>query len=296
MTLDAVTKPEDARSEIASLKEILRTNQDDSEAWRGIGYWSLRLGKNTDAISAYKRALAIDQDDYDAWMGLGTALFSLGKDGTALLFLKRFRSACDAYSVAISKAPDSAEPYYCKGLVLFLIGDTEMQYGNARRSTDSYLEAIDTFESAPGRDSDVRIMRCMGHVRTAIGRHEGTQGNIPYALEMCEAAIKAYERALGMDPDDWDAWYYHAKALLLAGGLEAKQDNTQRSRAMYYRAIASYKRAIGINKNDSEAMRGIKDANRLLRNAQRSEYDDIEDEEPEDEEYGAGGETSMRPY
>jgi tetratricopeptide (TPR) repeat protein len=186
--------------------------------------------------------------------------------------------------------------------MLFLVGDTEMEYGNARRSIDAYSEALETFESAPGWDQDARILRCIGYVRTAIGRYEGTRGNVPGALEMCGAAIKAYEKALGMDSKDCNAWYFCADAFLVAGELEAKQGSMPRSRVMYYRAIASYKNAIkcaaDMNKTDPAASKGIREANRLLRGEPKSEYGDAEDEddESEDGESGAGGATGMRPY
>ena len=111
-----------------------------------------------------------------------------------------FAAALDTYRGAQERAPDSGEPYYNAGIVLYRMEEYE-------ESLQAYDESLRYAESE---------LRSRGFFN---------RGNAAFRTQQYSQAVEAYEEVLRMNPDDVDAKHNLELALLQLPPQDQEQDD-----------------------------------------------------------------------
>ena len=111
-----------------------------------------------------------------------------------------FAAALDTYRDAQERAPDSGEPYYNAGIVLYRMEEYE-------ESLQEYDESLMYAESE---------LRSRGFFN---------RGNAEFRVQQYAQAIEAYKEVLRMNPDDIDAKHNLELALLQIPPQDQEQDD-----------------------------------------------------------------------
>jgi len=114
--------------------KVISLDQNYSEAYNNLGATYGRMGKWSDAISAFKAAVRnpLYRKPEIAYCGLGDAYYRLG----------RFDDAIDSYKEAIKRVPDFYRPYY--GLAL--CNNAKGRYGDAATAITRAIELDPIFK------------------------------------------------------------------------------------------------------------------------------------------------------
>lgn len=155
-------------------------------------------GKYEEAIVLYDRALGLEPRMAMAWCGKGVALNGLS----------RYQEALGAFDEAIAISPGYAKAWYEKGIALHGLG----RYEEAIAAYDKALEIYPEYGYLAyyGR---ANALAAMGRYATAVGWYEKAlllepgqpgawvrMGDALRAAGDDRGAIKAYDRALALDP------------------------------------------------------------------------------------------------
>lgn len=250
--IEALTKAiqlTEAESPEGKTEEELEKGYPDPYVARGAAY--IVLGKQAktpaEARKAYEDAIADSEKAIEIRADEGSSYFNLG---LALRFLDRYQEAIAAFSKGIEHiSPDSqtfAESYLRRGICWYYTGD----YGMAE---------TDFFVGLALNDEDARIHFWQGLALAKQNR-------------MAEA-LQAYDRALAIRPDFYDAQYNRGLANLalreyekavtslnyyIALQPEVARGFFARGLAQSYlgqdrEALASYTRAIDLDSRDAQA-------------------------------------------
>ncbi|MBK1675348.1 hypothetical protein CKO38_01375, partial [Rhodospirillum rubrum] len=172
---------------IALLDDALRRHPEEAELHRRQGVLLRRAGRAAQAIAHWRALVALRPGDGAAWSSLGAGLGESGLDEEAEKALRR----------AVALAAD--EPDWTYNLAHFLI---------ERDRLEDALPLLDAAVArAPGR---AYYHTNLGVCRLGLGDIDG--------------AIAAHRQALALDPDEPEARYDLAWALLLAGAWEEGWD------------------------------------------------------------------------
>lgn len=114
---------------ISALKQILKTNPDDSYGWFLLGYVFYKSQRYEESIDSYNESIKIDPYFSDAWNNIGADYSSLNEKDKAL----------EAYDNAIRISPGYALAWNNKGLMLDALGrNTEAEQAFARAKELGY--------------------------------------------------------------------------------------------------------------------------------------------------------------
>ena len=111
-----------------------------------------------------------------------------------------YAAALDAYQLVLERSPESGEPYYNSGNVLYRM--------------EEYQQSLDTYDESLGFAE--------GELRA---RGFFNRGNASFQSEEYAAAVEAYKEVLRMNPDDGDA--KHNLELALRQSPPQEQDEEQ---------------------------------------------------------------------
>jgi len=252
-SIEALTKAiqlTEAEPTEGKTEEEIEKGYPDPYVARGAAYIVLGKQAKTPAAArdAYEKAVSDSEKAVQIRADEGSSYFNLG---LALRFLGRYQDAIAAFSKGLERiAPESptfGESYLRRGICWYYLGD----YGMAE--TDFYLGL------AVSLDQDARAHFWHGLSMAKQGR-------------MAEA-LQAYDRALAMRPDFYDAHYNRALANLalkeyqkaitsinyyIALRSEDARGFFARGLAQSYlgqdrEALASYTRAIELDPQDAQA-------------------------------------------
>ena len=155
------------------------------------------------------RALLLAAAVVAAWlMACGPTPAEVNNSGHELYQLGDYSAALDAYQGAQKRSPESAEPYY--------------NYGNVLYRMEEYEESQGIYDES---------LRFAEHELRASGFFN--RGNASFQKEQYADAIEAYKEVLRMDADNWDAKHnleLALKHLPQQGQEEEKEDQQQEDR------------------------------------------------------------------
>ncbi len=216
---------------------VVEITPDQPDALRLLGIAHLQQGRPAEAVALLRRALAVRPDFVEAWGDLATALRRANLPAEAAACWRqalRLRPGDPVFRRALATCPAGAPPPdatllhrqaserhaagdHAAALALFrqaslLLPDPCPALANAATELlllDRPEEALATLEALPQAD----------HPAAATGwRHRGAALAL---LERPTEAIAACRACLALDPDDADASFGEAGALLLLGDYEA---------------------------------------------------------------------------
>lgn len=157
--------------------EAIQIRPKDSSLHRGLGRALLGLKRFDEAASAYEAALALDPANWDAWRGLGwTRERQRRMDDAARAFLEVIRIRPEFYPI--------------------------------------YFELAESYVSAGRVDEAVEVYRRYGAMRLLEDAWGGQFGKGDLSGRIIEGYMMAFDRILKLRPDDPEAHYYVAVALL----------------------------------------------------------------------------------
>ena len=202
-----------------SFRQAIAAEPRHGFAHNNLGAAMAALGRHEQAIESYRRALEIDPSYAQAHFNLGASLQALGRRDDAV----------DCFIRALQNDPGHVEAYYYLGL-------SHMASGRPNEALACYLRATDL---SPG---EAEVYAAMGTVLVQ--------------LRLVDAAVRAFETALSLNPElsaaranlmfwlarecDWDRLEAHRESLPRLGidsdpvppfTLLALEDHPQRHRA-----------------------------------------------------------------
>ena len=133
----------DVESMISKLESKLKTNPNDAEGWRMLGWSFFETGRFAEAATAYKKATQLAPDNAEYWSSLGEALV-LASDGQSIP-----KDASEAFGKALAIDPKDPRSRYFKGVEQDMTG----KHGQAIDTWFALLK--DTPAGAPWQ-ADVR--------------------------------------------------------------------------------------------------------------------------------------------
>jgi tetratricopeptide (TPR) repeat protein len=176
LALKALGKYNDS---IDCYNEAIRLDPEFAGAWNSKGNALYDLSKYNDAIDCYNEVLRLDPEYADAWNSKGAALY----------YLSKYNDAIDCYDEAIRLDPEYTDAWNNKGLALDYL--------------DRYDEAIRSFKKAGELDPSTYesdwTMRNVGISHFNSGEYL--------------AALRYYDEAIKLDPDNPYHWYSKGMAL-----------------------------------------------------------------------------------
>jgi cytochrome c-type biogenesis protein CcmH len=132
----------DVSAMISGLEAKLKTNPNDAEGWRMLGWSFFETGRYPEAATAYRRATQLKPDNADYWSSLGEALVLSGSGDVP-------KDASAAFARAVKLDPKDPRARY------FLAVEQDMA-GNHKQAIDSWIALLkDTPAGAPW-EADVR--------------------------------------------------------------------------------------------------------------------------------------------
>ena len=217
--------------------KVLALEPDSAVAWQGKGDALLWFGRYPEALAAYNRSLALDPGSATAWAGKGGTLVlysrpdealdaynrSLALDpgsadawsgkGLALLRIERYNESLDAYDRAISLDPENPRLWVWKGWSYTWDNRTDEGFAacnHALALDPHYRDAVYckailmSFLNYPVEES--RAVMYEG-LFIDPGYSDGWFG-LGYLLKSSGFGpeMRAYDKALVMDPDNTRAW------------------------------------------------------------------------------------------
>lgn len=183
---DEAGREERFRKAIATYQEAIDANASSAPSYINIGYIHDQLGEHEKATEAYRSAVrsALSSDDFIGLIELGMELLNAGRYEEARSTFKR--------SLELMGEAESRDGV-SRVQVLNWIGTADLQLDDSRRSEapDKELlrEAEESFLAALALNPEYI------HAQLALGASYYAQGRV-------DEAIKAFQRALEIDPDN----------------------------------------------------------------------------------------------
>lgn len=165
---------------------------DRSDTWRNLGNTYMDLGNHRNALQAFNRSidLGADYDYVESWVGRAAALRRLG----------RHRETLRAYDKITDMDPDRFETWFNKSGLLRKLSRHE----NA-------LVAATIAEDLRPDHVEVHVAKCESLIELAKQRD---------GAELWDRALKACDRAIGLDHNHSVAWSMKGTILALTGRFE----------------------------------------------------------------------------
>ena len=133
----------DVDSMISSLEAKLKTNPNDADGWRMLGWSFFETGRFAEAATAYKKAAQLKPDTAEYWSSLGEALV-LASDGQSIP-----NDAGDAFRRAVALDPKDARARY------FLAVEMDMA-GKHKEAIDAWFALLNDAPAGAPWAGDVR--------------------------------------------------------------------------------------------------------------------------------------------
>ena len=170
--------------------DAIERNPKDATAWYNKGVALVNLGKYFEAINCFGKATAINPKDAATLYNKGVVLFTLGKYPEAIKY----------YDKSLKLNPEYTDALNNKGQVLCEL--------------EKYVEAMKCFDKVLTiNPEDVTAMHNRGALVIKHGRHSSKdanelhdQGNSLFKQKKYAEAIKYYDKALKLNPEDVLAW------------------------------------------------------------------------------------------
>jgi tetratricopeptide (TPR) repeat protein len=138
--------PLTAENEIRLLKEVLRDDPDNLQAWINLGNIFMDTRRFQEAIEAYQKALKIDPNNVDVRVDMGTCYRYSGRPDKAV----------EHYRKAISINPKHINAH--RNLAIVLAYDFGDRLG-AAKEFETYLELAPTAPDAPEIRKEIQRLR-----------------------------------------------------------------------------------------------------------------------------------------
>lgn len=161
---------------IAAFGQALQLDKSDAQAWLGLGDAYYNSEKMDEAIIAYRQSLMLDPNNKIAWNYLGDAYQTGG----------RYREAIDAYQKALRLDSGYGEAWrnVCSTTV-------EMySFGDAQAGADYSNALYAGRQAVKFSPDDAEAWQCLG--------------NVSFETENYADAVKAFQRAVQLDPNNAD--------------------------------------------------------------------------------------------
>ena len=104
-------------TQIATLENQVKTDPEDAEGWRKLGWSYFQTGRYDDAARALRRSTALDPESAETYAFLGEALFRADKDARRMP-----RSARRAFEKALQLDPENVKARYFRAVAMDLDG------------------------------------------------------------------------------------------------------------------------------------------------------------------------------
>lgn len=114
---EAVVQTPRLDSQIASLENQVKTDPEDAEGWRKLGWSYFQTTRYDDAARALRRSTALDPESAETYAFLGEALFRADKDARRMP-----RSARRAFEKALQLDPENVKARYFRAVAMDLDG------------------------------------------------------------------------------------------------------------------------------------------------------------------------------
>lgn len=114
---EAVIQTPRLDSQIAALESQVKTDPEDAEGWRKLGWSYFQTARYTDAARALRRSTALDPESAETFAFLGEALFRADKNARHMP-----RSARRAFEKALQIDPENVKARYFRAVAMDLDG------------------------------------------------------------------------------------------------------------------------------------------------------------------------------
>jgi len=253
----------DAGQAIDCFQRAIAERPQWSLAWENLADILTRLGRPSEAISAWRQAAALRPDDATTQAKLGTTLLAdrdflgaaralenaLALDptlaaaatnlGEALRNLNDPEQAEAQFLRALSFAEDLPEAHLGLGRLAAARGDAAEATRRMLRvlelsSTDPELAlgAAATLEERGWLSCALAVLQRFDHSRSASASVHDTTGQLLFRLGQAEAAIRSYDDALAIQPENPDALLHRGLALEYRGHYLLAIESIERSLAL----------------------------------------------------------------
>ena len=218
---------EDYTNAIDSFNKVLEINPKNQRAYNYKGDAFFRMGRYDEAITCYDKALEINPRYLDVLKDKGLALERLGRNNEAM----------ECYNEALRIRPDYHDAEYAKKMLLLKLSspnpdpptprdvilgsDPKNPYNDP--TLPHYNPALDKEDDSSGYpfSHDADQWSNKGSSLADLGRYE--------------EAIKCYDKAIELRPNDTAVWYSKGNALLILN--------------RYVQAITCYNKVLELNPN-----------------------------------------------
>jgi len=193
---------------IASFVLCSQSNaQTTAQEWIDQGFSLYSQGKYDASLQAFDRAIALDHENADAWYNKGVVLFDQGKINDSL----------QAFNRSIGINPLDADAWYNKGSALAALG-------RSTEADDAFAKAgeLDVFKKSSGLRSEDQSSSTPTELTTdeidAGTAEQWYENGIAFADQgLYDEAIRAYDKAIKLNPHLTRAWAAKGQALEIQG-------------------------------------------------------------------------------
>ncbi len=214
----------------AAFQQALALNPDDVVAHNGVGRVYYHLGPPEAAIAAYTRAITIDPQFVPGYWGLGILYFAQ---------LGLYDQALAIFQQGLERNPQEVGFY--DG-----IGQTYARAGHFDQAIATYNMVAELVPTDPSADVNLSIINlhlgqysaalaAMQHAIILAPEHAWQYrvlGFIHDRMESAEQAVIELERAVSLDPSDYEAHGGLARAYRVVGRSVAAQESEARGRPL----------------------------------------------------------------
>ena len=223
----------------AALAEAIRLNPDDAGLLLERGHALARLERLDEALDCYDRALARKPEDADSWFLKAETLEALGRDAEALVAWDRYLRRHEDRRLSFLIGLDSGlRAELRRAGVLARLGRRD----DALTAYRAAFEGADRLEGPMAPSVFHDALRNVEEARAAYAERLESRRDDPntwrragqtfLAAKMSQASLEAYDTMIRLVPNEPDAWYGKAEALVQAGRVSE--------------AIAAYEQALRI--------------------------------------------------
>jgi tetratricopeptide (TPR) repeat protein len=248
-TAQVLTAKGDFSEAIKEYENLLKKHPNDSILWNNAGFAMCQNGQHDKAIVFLKKAISINPKESLAYLNMGEAY----KD------LKKYDKARDAYKQALKIDPDLTNAHFGLAYSLFNLNDAH----GAIKAVNRAIELEPNYSQA-------YYIKALSLMRLSL-----VDDSVAHLLDVAEEALKCFEKACELDPENTLALFGKAGLLANLGRGEDAKDCIDywievhpenelgwlqkaqicKSLCEQKEAIDCYTNALEINSNSIEALR-----------------------------------------
>jgi tetratricopeptide (TPR) repeat protein len=233
--LQAQGNSEDA---VADFQKAIKLAPDDVVAHNDLGHALYHEGKYEDSLASYRKAIAIHDNYPEAYNGMGAAFLKMGNTDQAIAAFEKAAILDPNNADALNNAGaalvgqqrgEEAIPYLEKALHLKPDApDTLENYGHALQQAGRTEDAITVYQRVvKHHPKDAASWAHLGHFQYAAQHYGESEASLKHSLRLnshqpdvlltlgaayqaqgkTREAVQAYEKGLGLKPDDADGLY-----------------------------------------------------------------------------------------